>query len=82
MLDVCVLNHTSVFGFSGSSEIPLTFRNVGFYDQRLALQWVQDNTPAFGGDPAKVTIFGESAGRCLHIRIPEASLNAFRGFIR
>lgn len=51
-----------VFGFATSPEIPITERNLGFYDQRFALDWVQSNIAAFGGSPDKVTIFGESAG--------------------
>jgi carboxylesterase type B len=51
-----------VFGFPASTELPVTERNLGFLDQRFALDWVKRNIHAFGGDSSKVTVFGESAG--------------------
>jgi para-nitrobenzyl esterase len=48
------------FGFLHFPEHGIT--NLGIRDQICGLEWVRDNISSFGGDPANVTLFGESAG--------------------
>jgi len=58
---VCVTINYRV-GAEGFLYLGEAIANLGLLDQIAALEWVRENVAAFGGDPAKVTIFGESAG--------------------
>ena len=64
---VTVEYRLGLMGFVDFSELPggeeyPDAPNLGILDQIEALRWVQRNITAFGGDPGRVTIFGESAG--------------------
>jgi para-nitrobenzyl esterase len=57
---VTVTYRLGIFGYLNIHD-PDT-QNLGLRDQICALQWVRDNISAFGGDPDRVTVFGQSAG--------------------
>ncbi|KAI0039748.1 sterol esterase [Auriscalpium vulgare] len=76
----------NAFGFLASKEAKAAgSTNSGILDQRFAMQWVQSHISAFGGDPSKVTIWGESAGALsvgLHLVIDHGNPGGlFRGAI-
>jgi len=64
LIVVSINYRLNYFGFLAGNEMSAEGNtNLGLHDQRRALHWVQENIVAFGGDPRKVTIFGQSAYR-------------------
>ncbi|KAE9408462.1 alpha/beta-hydrolase [Gymnopus androsaceus JB14] len=60
---VIIQYRLGLFGFLPGSEVKANGSlNAGLLDQDFALRWVQSHISQFGGDPTKVTIWGESAG--------------------
>jgi len=63
------------FAFFDTEDVP---GNAGLFDQLMALQWVRDNIAVFGGNPDKVTLFGESAGAAsVSFHMVNKSFNVF-----
>ncbi|EFR04877.1 hypothetical protein MGYG_09179 [Nannizzia gypsea CBS 118893] len=63
IIHVAMNYRLGVFGFAQTTTLRSEgSENAALRDQRLALEWVRDNIAAFGGDPKRVTIFGQSSG--------------------
>ncbi|KAL4961647.1 Alpha/Beta hydrolase protein [Aspergillus stella-maris] len=62
VISVSLNYRLNVFGFPSAAGLNGQQFNPGYMDQRLAIEWVRDNIDAFGGDPNRMLLFGESAG--------------------
>lgn len=56
---VTINQRVNIFGYPGA---PGEIQNLGLLNHRIAVEWVRDNIEGFGGDPHRITLFGQSAG--------------------
>lgn len=78
---VAINYRLAAFGFLALSELSEadprgTSGNLGFLDQQAAMRWVRDNVAAFGGDPSRVTLIGQSSGGTsvlAHLAMPSSA---------
>ncbi|OJJ46014.1 hypothetical protein ASPZODRAFT_67164 [Penicilliopsis zonata CBS 506.65] len=61
---VAVNYRNNIFGFPNAAGLAETGENLnlGLLDQRLAVEWLRDNIASFGGDPTRMTLWGQSSG--------------------
>lgn len=82
LLVVTINYRLGPFGFLalGTEDVP---GNAGLKDQAMALRWTYDNIKSFGGDPAAITVYGESAGGASahYHNLSPLSRGLFRGII-
>ncbi|CAM1511938.1 Fc.00g094510.m01.CDS01 [Cosmosporella sp. VM-42] len=62
ILLVSINYRVNIFGFPGAAGLDGRHLNPGLLDQRKAVEWIFENIAYFGGDPTRMTLFGQSAG--------------------
>ncbi|MGB2419650.1 MAG: carboxylesterase/lipase family protein [Luminiphilus sp.] len=82
MVVVSVAYRLGIFGWLNHPE--MTIKNPALHDLATGLEWVHEYIAAFGGDPDRITVVGESAGadNAIHLAISPLSQGRVRGLIQ
>ncbi|KAF1980856.1 alpha/beta-hydrolase [Aulographum hederae CBS 113979] len=59
---VAINYRLNIFGFPNFGALQTDELNLGLLDMRVGLEWIRDNIAAFGGDPKRIVLWGQSAG--------------------